>query len=204
LVEVVVSTLLVGVLLVASTKTVGAVFRTRRVNAGLTEREVLAWQLMAKILTARYEDPEETVVPIGDPANPLGRESGEGNAPYGSFDDVDDYLGWSRNPPENGDGFALGGYDGYTRSVDIQRVQPDTLQVSAANETGAKLILVTVTPPVGDPVVLKALRSRFGAVEQPPMVDTTFVTFMEGKLQTGSSPAVYNSAKNMVNHASDQ
>jgi hypothetical protein len=204
LAEVMISAFLMGVILVASMKTVGAVFQTRRVNAGLGEAEVLARQLMTEILQTRYEDPEGTVVPVGDPANPLGIETGEGSANRADFDDVDDYVGYSSSPPEDKAGAAMGAYSGYTRAVTVLRVQPDTLQVSAANETGLKVIIVTVTPPVGDAVMIKALRSRFGAVEQPPAVDTTYVTFLSGELQSGSSPVVYKSAKNLVNHAQDQ
>jgi prepilin-type N-terminal cleavage/methylation domain-containing protein len=202
--EVMISAFLVGVVLVAAMKTVGAVFQTRRISAEFGEADVLARQLMTEILQARYEDPDAAVVPVGEPANPLGVETGEGSANRADFDDVDDYFEYSSSPPEDKAGNPLAGHVGYARSVVVKRVDANTLQQNAAAETGLKQIIVIVTPPVGDPVSIKALRSRFGAVEQPPPVDTTFVTRLSGKLQTGGSPVVYDSAKNLVNHAKDQ
>ena len=152
-----ISAFLVGVILVAAMKTVGAVFQTRRINAALDETEVLARQLMTEILQTRYEDPDESVVPVGDPANPLGVEAGEGSATRADFDDVDDYFEYSRSPPEDKVGNPLAGYAGYTRAVEVQKVQTDTLQMSVTNETGLKRIIVTITPPAGAPLSIDVL-----------------------------------------------
>ena len=201
--EVMISTLLVGVVLVAAMKTVGAVFRTRQVNAQLGVGKVLAEQLMSEILQARYEDPEETVVPLGDPSNPLGIETDETNTTRADFDDVDDYEQWSGVPPEDKDGAPLAGYENYERTVQVTHVQPDSGNTATNTETGLKRISVTVTEPSGDEIVCTALRSRFGAVEQPPAVDATFVTCLAGELQSGGSPTALNSATNVINHAEE-
>jgi len=203
LAEVLVSALLLGVMLVAATNTVGAVFRSRQTNAGLGHAEILARRLMAEILQARYEDPDEPGVPIGDSSNPLGVESGETNTTRADFDDVDDFDGWNREPPLSQDGTPLAGYGLYNRIVQVARVDPDTVQGNPNTETGLKSIRVTVIDPTGEQFVLWALRSRFGAVEQPPAVDSTFVTFLEGTLRSGTSPVAYHSAKNLVNHAEE-
>ena len=201
--EVMISALLVGVVLVASMKTVGAVFRTRRVNAQLGDGKLLAEQLMSEILQARYEDPEETAVPLGDPSDPLGIESGETNTTRADFDDVDDYGGWNRNGPTAKDGTALAGYELFQRTVTIQRVVPDTLQPDPNTETGLKRIEVSVIEPSGGNIKVRALRCRFGAVEQPPALDTTFVTWLEGELRSGGNPTAVNSATNLINHADE-
>jgi MSHA pilin protein MshD len=202
--EVLISTVLVGVMLVAAMKTVGAVFRTRQVNAQLGDGEALAHQLMTEILQATYEDPEETSVPIGDPSNPLGIESGESGTTRADFDDVDDYEAWNGEPPVDKGGTALAGYELFKRTVNVYRVDPDTLQSNPNMETGLKLIQVTTIEPSGRQIVLWTLRSRFGAVEQPPSVDTTFVTWLGGTLRSGGNPTAVFEATNLVNHAEDQ
>ena len=93
------------------------------------------------------------------------------------------------------------GYVGWQRRAFAQRVISDSLQGDPNTETGLKMITVIVDCPNGDQIVLQALRSRFGAVEQPPVVDATFVTCLAGELQSGSSPTVVNSSGNIINHA---
>jgi hypothetical protein len=199
--EVMISTLLVGVVLVASMKTVGAVFRTRRINAQLGAGEQLAEELMSEILQVRYEDPEETAVPIGDSVGPPGIETGETDTTRADFDDVDDYHQWSAQPPVHKDGTPVAGFEQYERRVTVEGVAPDTLQPDHSFETGMRLIEVTVIEPSGNQIVRKALRSRFGAVEQLPQADTTFVTCLDGELQAGGSPTAANSGTNIINHA---
>jgi MSHA pilin protein MshD len=202
--EVLISTVLVGVMLVAAMKTVGAVFRTRQVNAQLGDGEALAQQLMTEILQAKYEDPEETSAPIGDPSNPLGIESGETAATRADFDDVDDFEAWNGEPPVDRGGTPLAGYELFKRRVNVYRVDPDTLQSNPNIETGLKLIKVTAIEPSGRQIVLWTLRSRFGAVEQSPTVDTTFVTWLGGTLRSGGNPTAVFQSTNLVNHAEDQ
>ena len=194
--EVMISALLVGIVLVASMKTVGAVFRTRLVNARLADGPSLARQLMTETAQAPYEDPEE-------PDGPIGLETGETNTSRTDFDDVDDFHGWNKSPPQAKDGTPLDGCDGWQRQVSVEWVQPDSLTASGT-ETGLKRITVTVTDPQGNVTQLGSLRCEFGAVEQDPAVNMTVVTWLGGELQLGAGSAKVLSATNLVNHARDQ
>jgi len=196
LVEVAVSTFLVGVLLIAAMNTVGAVFRSRRTSAQLHDAPTLARLLMTEILQAPYQDPEE-------PDGPIGLEGGEASGSRSQFDDVDDYDGWSECPPKNKDSSNIPGHGSWQRDVTVDWVVPDTLSTSST-DTGLKQITVTVTHPGGTQTQLVALRCQWGAVEQPPGVDTTVVTWVGAQLEIGSDAAAVLSATNLVNHADDR
>ena len=91
-IEIVASSLIVGVMLVAALNTLGAVFRSQRLNAARMTGPGLAHELMGEILSLPYEDPE-------DPGGSIGNDSSESGGDRADFDDVDDYLGWSASPP---------------------------------------------------------------------------------------------------------
>ena len=196
LVEVSISTLLVGFLVVASLKSVGGVVRTWQVTAGQKKAPDLAWQLMTEVLQAPYEDPE-------DPGGSIGLDTGETGTTRADFDDVDDYDGWNKTNPQNKDGTAQTAWTGWQRTVQIQYVNPDTLSVSGT-DTGLKQITATVIAPDATQTVIEVLRSRWGALERPTAVDTTVVTWVGGELQIGSSAAAHVSGNNVHNHANDE
>jgi type II secretory pathway pseudopilin PulG len=135
LVEAVISSMIVAVMLVAGLSTVGA-SRVAQHKAALTIRgRLLAGQLLSEILEQSYKDPDGTAT--------LGREAGESAATRIDFDDVDDYHGWTCNPPTARDGTALANAVGWTRSVTVQWIDSlDPTQVRST-ETNAKRITVT-------------------------------------------------------------
>lgn len=196
LVEVVISTLLVGVVLTAAMNTVGGVFKTRNAAVELQVGPALARNLMSEVLQSAFTDPEE-------PDGPIGRESGESGWSREDFDDVDDFDDWDSSPPEKADGSPLGYGDGWQRHVTVVFVNPDTMTPSVA-DTGLKLITVTVTSPTGNATILQALRSRFGSVERLPSADRTFVTGAQLELQTSDATIDIVSGTSIKNHAFDQ
>lgn len=195
LIEVVVSTLLIGFLTVASLKAVGAVYRTRNAADGSHDGMQLARDLMTEILSVRYEEPDETPL--------FGLESGEVAGNRSSYDDLDDYDNWSSSPPEDKSNAALSGYSGWTRTISVDLVVRNTPEVTTATDEGLKRILVTVTDASGDQTQLIAWRSKWGAGEQSPTVDSTIQTWVGSELQIGSGPVQYSGA-NLTNHAQDQ
>ena len=135
LVEATISIVLVGVLLVAALNTLGASALSRRSTQDQTIGYELAQDLLVEILNQAFEEPVDTVT--------FGRESGEGNGSRAEWDDVDDYDGWSAGPPEAKDGTLLVGFDGWTRSVEVDWVKPTQLSQVGA-DTGIKRIVVSV------------------------------------------------------------
>ncbi|MHC4400340.1 MAG: type IV pilus modification PilV family protein [Planctomycetota bacterium] len=140
LTEVVVSTLIVGLMLVAAMRGLGAAARASRLTNRRGQATLLANDLMSEILQAGYVDP--------DGAASLGQESGELGGTREAFDDVDDYHEWTASPPQNKLGDALPNLDldGWRRSVSVAHVDPDdlTTAISDADDRGVKRITVTV------------------------------------------------------------
>lgn len=138
LLEVVVSTLIVGVMTVAALNTLGAVTRSSQSFGDRAVALGLAEDLMAEILQASYKDPDE------DPT--FGRETSESAGPRNQFDDVDDYDGWNKQPPQDADGTSLPDRDDWRRTVTVEHVAVDnTAQIMADNiDTGVKRIHVIV------------------------------------------------------------
>lgn len=132
LIEVAISTLLVGLLMVTSLRTVGAVLQFRG-NAADEHRGLL---LAADLLE------EIQAQPFGA-AGALG--SGAGSAPNRlGFTSVDDYQNWKRSPPQSRSGQALSGFDGWERTVRIDWVDPSNPAQAVKSDQGAKRITVTV------------------------------------------------------------
>ena len=193
LTEVVVSTMLVGIVMVGALATIGAVFRTQRTNENQYKSPVLAHHLMSEILQMAYEDPG------GAPQ--FGREATEVAGTRADWNDVDDYDGWSATPPQTQDGSVLPNLDGWTRSVQVQYLLPGSAPVVTGSDQGLKLITVTVTDPAGKGTMLSAMRSRWGALEQPLGVDTILTTWVGVEVQVGSNGLLSPAGTNLVNHA---
>ena len=195
LIEVAVCCMLVGVMLVAAMRAVGAVFRTRLVAFQRQQGETLAHELMAEILQAYYESP--SLAP-----GSFGLETGEvGDGSRALWDDVDDYNGWSASPPEAKDGTPLPDADGWTRQVVVDRVTCPNPETTSVSDTGLKRIEVEATSPTGETFTLKALRSRWGALELKTPVDETYVTGLSGELQVGAAGSAVVGGTAVVNHA---
>ena len=153
LVEVSMSIMIVGVMLVAALNTVGAA-RVGLQRVGDRSRgTMLAQQLMAEILAQEYEH---------DPDNPgsFGLDSGEvGDGSRALWEDVDDYNGWSASPPEDKNGNPLAGFDNWGRSVTVAWVNPNNPSAAVMSDTRVKSITVNVTHngvPVANSVSLRS------------------------------------------------
>ena len=139
LVEVAISTLIVGTLMIAALQSLGA---SKRREADTTNRllgQQLASDLMNEILLQDYQEPDSAVNPE------FGPEPGEAIGNRANFDDVDDFVGWTATPPTSSSGNAIDGFTGWTHSVNVVWADPVTLQQTGSTHTGLKQITVTVT-----------------------------------------------------------
>lgn len=121
----------------------------------------LTRDLIDEILGKGFDDPD---------GGAFGLEEAE---PRSNFDDVDDYDGWSKNPPEDVDGTSYDGtasqpnYSIFTRAVTVENVPEDNFDTetpSADGTTDAKRIVVTVswTAAGGNPEVeLKSVVTEY-------------------------------------------
>ena len=137
LLEVLISTLVVGVLLVAALRTAASAAKASLSNADVAVGLSLAGELMSEIVPAEYLEPDETPT--------FGPESSEMGGSRAAFDDVDDYHGWNASPPESRDGTEIPDRDGWQRSVAVEYVKSSDLTTPAAGDQRVKRITVTVT-----------------------------------------------------------
>lgn len=197
--EVVVSTLLIGMVLTAALASVGAAARTTTAAAEGNDALSLAKQLLEEMNAMPYEDGNQTPV--------FGLESGEsaGAGVRNLFDDLDDYNDWTDSPPKDRAGVAISGFTGWTRVTDVQKVglSSYTILPDPSTDPGLRLIQVTVTSPTGRTRTLQAYRARAGGALQPQGVDQTLVTWVGVNLQVGSGNPVF-SGVSVLNHAGDQ
>lgn len=198
LAEVVVSTLLVGILMVAALSSVGAAARSWIAASEASDGHALARQLLDEITSQGYED---AVSPV------FGPEAGETLAVgvRSGLDDVDDYLNWSDSPPKDRSGVAIPGFGGWTRLADVVKLKSDSREVLPDNATdqGLRLVTVTVTSPTGNSVTLSSFRSDVGGGLQAQGTSQTLVTWAGVSLQAGASAPV-SSGVSLLNHATDQ
>jgi Tfp pilus assembly protein PilV len=136
LVEVMVSTMLVGVLLVGAMKCVSGVIRSHMITGDSGRGPQLAQQLMTEILNTPYQDE--------GPSPVFGRESGESGGDRLDFDDVDDYDFWSAAPPEDRNGNAIFNTEGWQREVTVEFVDPANPDNVSGTDQGLKRITVSI------------------------------------------------------------
>ena len=193
-VEVLVSLPLVAMVIVGAMNTTGGIVKTWTVAQDQHYGQALAENLMAEILQQPYEDPDDTPE--------MGREGGEKSGDRKDWDDVDDYDGWSHEPPEDKDKKKLNGFDDWTRAVTVDYVSLSSPTSITTTDEGLKRITVTVTDPAGEVTVLTAYRAKSGALEQAPLVDTTVQGYVAHELEVGSS-TVYGGV-HLPNHTEDE
>lgn len=138
LVEVSVSTLLVGLLVVSALRCVAGATQSADSSASRTEGMLLAENLMEEILQQDYSEPEDSAV--------FGIEGSEATENRTKWDDVDDYHQWTASPPQRKDGTTVADSE-WSRTVTVEHVaaedfadvRPDT------EDTGVKKITVVVS-----------------------------------------------------------
>lgn len=136
LIEVVASTMIVGMMCVAALNSLGAATRSsmsignRAVAAGLAD------ELMAEILQTNYSDPNDTPT--------FGTEGTESSGTRTGYDDVDDYNGWNQSPPLARDGSQITNRTDWRQRVTVSYVVPATPTQTSVTDQGAKRIKVTI------------------------------------------------------------
>jgi len=194
LVEVVMASLLIGIVMVGALKASGAVLRARRAAATMATGPMLAEDLLAEMMAMPYIDP--------DGGTSSGTDTGETDTTRADFDDVDDYNGWTENGITDKSGLALAEYTDWQRTAQVdwaERVRGTSFNLF---DTGLKRIKVTVTSPDGKTTELYGYRADSGALEQPPTVDTQVITWLQATLVVADAQEAEVSTS-MLNHVED-
>lgn len=150
LLEVVMSTLMVGIVLVGAMNLLGAAVKGRTTTADQARAEQLAQRLMTEVLSNGYEEPDVVL---------LGIDAGETSLGRWFFDDVDDYDGLNVSPLENRVGQALTNTTGWRQTVEVDFVTVANPAVTTNTDEGLKRITVTIYRGAAVAARLVALRS---------------------------------------------
>ena len=137
LVEVSISTLLVGLIVVSSLRCLAMSAQSSGDSVNRTLATLLAEDLIEEILEQDYSDPNDSPI--------FGTETQEETSDRSDWDDVDDYDGWIASPPQNRNGVSVQDAK-WKRLVIVQHVSADNLHTVLADtkDAGVKRITVTV------------------------------------------------------------
>jgi hypothetical protein len=140
LIEVTAAVLLVSIMLAAAMRSVAVARIVDYKSAQVARGKLLAQGLLAEIIELPYQDPIVVTVTLGPDAANL-------ETSRSTYNDVDDYNGYSETPPKNKDGTNLStDLTNWGRSVVVEWVSPSNLTGSASgSETHCKRVTVTVT-----------------------------------------------------------
>jgi type II secretory pathway pseudopilin PulG len=136
LIEVVASTMIVGMMAVATLNGLGAATKSSDTIGNRAIAAGLADELMSEIVQQPYSDP--------DGSNLFGREGGEPASPRSAFDDLDDYTAWNASPPQYSDGTTIPNRANWRQRVEITRVAPSNPTLVSGTEQEAKRIRVII------------------------------------------------------------
>lgn len=139
LVEVILATVVVGVMMAGALATVSASQRASRTQADQAFAQVLAQDLLDEMMGLAYADASDSAVTNG----PTAAETLPGNRSL--LNDVNDYKSWSESPPRRRDGTAISGAGTLTRRVAVDFVTPDAWTTPSVTDQGAARITVSVT-----------------------------------------------------------
>jgi MSHA pilin protein MshD len=154
LVEVLVSSLIVGLLLVPTLRLLGSVAGNYARSAERDRANQLAESLLAEIITKDFADENGAI-------RTFGLEAGESNFGRLDYDDVDDYHGLDEQPPRNRSGDLIPGSAAFRRKTIVQYVQlNDPAQVSST-PTGLLHVQVIVSHDRQQDVVAESLKAEF-------------------------------------------
>ena len=135
-IEIVVSTALMGILLVATLSVVAASCQRSAHELGVARGHALADAMLNEILSLHARDP--------DCQCGFGLETGEQNSNRLSFDDVDDYHNFTESPPCARDGTKYTGFPNWKRMVSIERVQSSDWSVPSGDFQQVYRITVSI------------------------------------------------------------
>lgn len=136
LAETIVSTLIIGLVLVSTIQIVGPIIRSGTVMADKVVAANLANELSEEIATKVFTSP------ILVDVESMGPGAGETRS---TFDDIDDYQGLNNTPPQLSDGTPLTHLAGWNRLVKVVHVSMADPAVESGTYTGLKRVTVTVS-----------------------------------------------------------
>lgn len=138
LVEVILATLVVGVMMAGALATVSASQRAAKAQGDGMLAQQLAQDLLDEVMRQAYADASDGAAVNG----PTASELAPGNRSL--FNDVNDYKAWTESPPRLRDGTVITGGGSWTRSVSVEFLAPGALTTVSTTDQGVARITVAV------------------------------------------------------------
>ena len=136
LIEVVASTMIVGLMAVAALNSLGAATRSSEWIGNRAVAQGLADELLAEIVQTAYAEPSGSLA--------FGPDGAESAGPRSAFDDIDDYDGWNASPPQYRDGTVMPERADWRQRVEVEYVVPADPTQTSASDQGLKRIRVAI------------------------------------------------------------
>ena len=114
-VEVLVSTLIVGGMMVTGMNLLGAVVKSRTLTSNRARGALYAHEMICEVASRDYLD---------DDSPTFGPEDGESTGTRWLFDDADDYHGWTETPLRGWNLSVIANTTGWQRTVSVAWVDP--------------------------------------------------------------------------------
>lgn len=161
-IELAVSVVIVGVLLIASLNSIAASRRSHYAESARVMGGTLAENLMAEICNLPLREPS---CDCG-----FGPESGEVGSNRKWLNDIDDYSGLVDSPPQRRNGIELDGFAGWSRRVTVQRVPTSDWNSITASYQGVYRIIVAVKR--GETTICNLVSFRTDALTVSPSLNS--------------------------------
>ena len=158
LVECAVSVMVIGGLLVAGLSAARSQVDMQASASDEARAALLAADMLAEIQAHHTGDPNNGLIG-GLISGLFGTDVGENAGDRTTFDDVDDYDGWTEMPPTEMNGSVIPGYSGWTRAVQVQPVLLSNPSMVSGSRTGLVRISVRVTTRTGRKFTFMCLRA---------------------------------------------
>jgi len=194
LLEASISTVIVGVMVVAALSVVGGAAKGATRERHWRRSQALATSLMSEVLAASFADPQGGAT--------FGLDAGESHATRAGLDDVDDFDNFAEANPTDHLGAALKWADGWSRRIEVFNVDPasPSTPVADVTDTGLKLIRVIVTSPNTESRTLTALKGRVSVMTNPrAQYNVAHVTGARISLRVGASGSLLLGGATMFN-----
>ncbi len=169
--ETALATLIVGLLVVGSLKSLSASFQTHKFSENRVRALFLAEQLLIELSSLSWFDPDKPTS-----SGTIGKDTGDTVTVTrrDQLDDMDDFHNWSEQPKSRS-GVALTGTTTLTRTVTVENISATdpTVAVAGNVNTGIRRITVIVTENSTELARLSTLLTsadnvlRAGVFEQP-------------------------------------
>lgn len=145
--EVLISAIILSILMVSALKLFSNLGRSQQNTVNEKIATQLASQMIEEIKVLPYRDPVATDE-IGPGIDEIGPDRS-------AFDDIDDYDGWSAQPPQDKQGNPLSRYPNLSRSVTVSHVASNDFNQQVVDDEGYKKVIVKISRDTQANVILQ-------------------------------------------------